>query len=623
MADKCCAGVNKDGSPCRRPPLQGSARCHWHPEKRELPFVLRVADPDQETPAPMTGLGVRQGESFSEAGVYCVAWCAAILGGLQVRMGRPDGIPMMAREPRFTFETTEGSCTIPTAALVVWRKDRIEVSLGAGAFWGAAEPIEATLRTRRSLITPSLIGQELGEQEVYESCDGGEAKIRLRDDSTDPHLGFFLWGGQFLIAASPEVPRQQTQFLGLSLPHLDVINLPPAEWETLTGQAATVGQAEAAPALISSVPHDLALMTSEEPRILIEAIANGRTGKGWQPAQDGATRVFRPRPNGHEVRLRVYHAAEEWGPDELSRRLDSTLVEWGLDAAFLAAVAISTLAEGTRLNATGVASGALTPVADLTVDDLLRGLGKKCDSRKERDDWRRWVRRRMLEISGAQVVGQRRGTYRRRDTGEVMDTYQEEVLLMAIDAETTWLGNQPSFDGSGVPIRMRIHGGGLFREIARNPALLQYLGNLRALAEIPGGKAGGQWARAIGLAFAQGVREQATKAQPKQAFTRKELLTRFPPDPSAAEILGGNDPARALTYWRDAKAELVRIGWWDSFDEPQKPSARYGWAPEWLEQEICPTPGLLLASPLPQLAASADEARRKVKQGRNRKRPLV
>lgn len=358
------------------------------------------------------------------------------------------------------------------------------------------------------------------------------------------------------------------------------------------GEPETPSPGELLAAIITELPQTLAQITTEEVRVLIEGISHGRTGEGWQRAMDGASRVFRPRPNGHEVRLRVYSAPDQWGPSELSRRLDETLAAWDLDAAFLALATIGALAEGAMMHAAGVASGNLAPVADLGTDDLLRGLGKDIRTRDQRNEWRRWIRRRLIEISGAAVVGARKGRYRAAGSREEVDTYREEALFHVIDAETTWEGSQLPLDvNSGNPLRLRIHGGGLFREIARNPSMLQRIGDLRILAEINGGRTPGQWARAMGLAYAQLVREQIHKPAPRKKFTRRELLSRFPPTPTASEILEGPHPKRAVDYWGLAKKDLIALKWWAEFPEPPTPKARYGWGEEWLDQEIAPEMG--------------------------------
>lgn len=617
MTEKRCVGTNQDGTPCKRPPLKGSDRCHWHAATRAAEFVLAtVEEPPEPPPAMLQRAAGEQGPGVR----IILNWYCNLFAALQERLG-PDGlfIPPLGSEPVLSFALDGITAKLPTAALVVWRSHRTEVFLGTRSVWGMAQPTEARLRMTLSARQAIREGEALDSQAAAEAADGGLATLALRDDTTDPYVGFLLWGGQLLVAASPTVPMRPTPIPDLPLPDLRILNLPPPAWKTLIKQPAAPDE-PAVPVLIGDVPRDLAQVTCEEPRALVEAIANGRTGKGWEAACDGTLRVFRPRPNGHEVRLSVYNAADEWGTDELSRRLDMTLREWDLNAAFLAMVAVGTFADGTQRHAAGVVSGAVAPAAELWIDDLLKAIGKPCDSRQERNDARRWVRRRLLEISGAAVVGERHGKYRTPGTREEVDTAQNEALFHVLDSETTWEGGQAAFDGSAVPLRLRLVGGKLWQQIAQNPSMLQYIGNLRALADIRSGKAGGQWARAMGLTFAQLTREQVGQPRPRRSFTRRELLTRLPPDPTVEEVLKGSEPKRALAYWRDAKTELIRIGWWRDFPEPPKPDARY-WGDLWLDQEVTPLPGPALSEPLPELAARAEEARLRARiRGQGKKR---
>jgi hypothetical protein len=100
--------------------------------------------------------------------------------------------------------------------------------------------------------------------------------------------------------------------------------------------------------------------------------------------------------------------------------------------------------------------------------------------------------------------------------------------------------------------------------------VLQDFGNVLAVTGIPIGRLSGAWARAIGLALQQRWREQAAHAQYGRAgdehrttvkfdpFTRRELLELFKPQPSAGDVLADNNPSRAIEYWEDAIAELIK-----------------------------------------------------------------
>lgn len=588
MSKRTCAGTNADGTPCKRPPLRDGDRCHWHareasPKNQRKRWFDRAPFTPEEKALwshPSTALIL---EGHPRLGLYL----SAVIQGKEAFVG----LPAEGRGP-----LTPENAIARMENWTYWQPifgERLTHSLADPAF---RNPVGL-------LITAFGRGQA-----VY--ARGAERQQQLREFLA--HVTVELLDGSKVPGAEliplvrwDEAPPVEEGFAP-ALSYEDQIETVPASKEPVTPPAA----------LITDVPPELPLVTSEEPRVLLEGISRR---DGWEPAAEGALRVWRPRPNGHEVRLSVYNPPEEWGPAELSRKLDAIVSEMGLNTAFLAAVTVSTLAEGTRQHSAAVASGAAAPVADLAVDELLQGMGRWPDGRAERNELRRWARKRLLELSGALVVGARRGKYREKGSRQETDTYQDEALFLVIDPETTWEGSQPSFDGSGVPLRLRIHGGGLFTRIARNPAMLQYLGNLRCLAEIPGGKAGGQWGRAIGFAFAELIREQAGKPRPRQTFTRRELLLRLLPDPSPEAVLAGDHPERALTYWKVAKQYLIDAGWWLPFEEPGKPATRFGWGEAWLDQEVTPPPGPKLAAPLPELAARGEAARKRP--GRPRKKP--
>jgi len=528
---------------------------------------------------------------------------------------RGHRLPALEDEPEKNWTMSLGGRRVPAAAAVIFHPERLIVAVGESVYRQWLE-----FHIEFSGPTSLRVGQQVTMKDIATwATEGKRIHARLRPPLDElPFLAFVTMGKSDLsfLWAPENFPHVD------GLPDLRALTMNPERWPELARAESAAGLAEGTrppepadklPAVLSSLPYDPPLVTCEEPRVLLESIARKRE---WEPTQDGAGRVFRPRPHSHEVWLTIPNAPEEWGPREMSAKLDAILEAWGLNAAFLAAITVSALAEGTRQHSAAVASGAVAPVVDVLTDELLKGMGKRPESRQERNESRRWVRRRLLEISGALVVGARRGKYRLPGSREEVDTYREERLFHLIDAETTWEGSQPSFDGSGVPLRLRIHGGGLFREIARNPQMIQYIGNLRTLAEIPAGKAGGQWARAMGLAFAQFIREEAAKARPRQTFTRRELLTRLPPDPTAEEILKSDRPGRVIDFWRDAKKFLVDAGWWLDFKEPPKPAARYGWGEGWLDQEVEPSPGPILTPPLPELAARAEAARKRKRRPR-------
>jgi hypothetical protein len=154
------------------------------------------------------------------------------------------------------------------------------------------------------------------------------------------------------------------------------------------------------------------------------------------------------------------------------------------------------------------------------------------------------------------------------------------------------------------------------KEARKNPKALQYLGDVQAILDIPGGKPSGAWARCILAGLNQKWREKAkevtvtthtrTDGNGKDrkvvavkwpnAFTRRELLINlFPPDKkfSVMDMLDGNDPGRARRTWNEAIKMLQtdkRITYYKELEPlPKGPDGkpkRQGWANDWLDQPL-------------------------------------
>jgi len=365
-------------------------------------------------------------------------------------------------------------------------------------------------------------------------------------------------------------------------------------------------------ALIHEMPHILPQLTCEEVRILAEGLAHGQRGTFWHtepaptitelgsslaysPPVHSTPWVFTPRRDGHIVTV---------DPSALAGTFENTIATWDLDSSFLALIIIGTLSEGVSQYCGPVARGYVAPVADLSTDDILAALGKDIRGADQRNTLRCWVRDQLRSISQAVVSGARKGHYTVPGSQKATPTYQHDALFILSDSETTWDDSGARGpNGCRVPIRVRIHGGGLFREMAKNPHMTQQIGNLRTLTAIPGGQPSGQWARSMGLSFAQFIRENLHKSPTRQrtSISRRELLYRFPPTPAPDHYLKSKtNTDRALTYWTEAKLKLHRWGWWDKFPEPEL--RRQGvradhWGEVWLNQEVTPTPGSRLLQP--------------------------
>ena len=566
MFANMCNAIRSDGLPCRNRPVKGSHRCRWHQEPKSGFRVTIGASEDELERWLLLHAQYRAREQQNRSAHRPDVFVVEFGEHVQCELRLHDGERMLVRAPKLTFPTT--FFPIGTHACCMIGHERIPVLF-------SSDQMDQLIQRNSSInISPPV-------------CDG----------------------------AASVCCRSQTLGCG-------------------------------SPAIATSIPHCIIQVTSEEPRAMIEAIACARNGDGWRRERGGTARVYTSRSGRHEVWLdiseesyksfsqsccatklsasarrdgkyAILEGEEASAPEEW---FSHTLASWDLDAAFLVLVVLGTLADVTLKHASSIASMSTAPVVDLAVDDILQAIGKTYPGSKElfisrrgfnsveeHNEWRKWVRHQLLLISNMVIVGRRRGTYRNQLTRTVKDTYREDCLFHVVDRETEWEGNRPIVRGDGVPVRLRIHGGGLFRDIASNKLLLQYIGDLSALASISTGKASGQWARAIGLAFAQITRERYSKLRRAEAYCRRELLNRFPPAPCVQDLVDSSNPRRILQYWSNAIDELERIGWIVMREDPAVPERRYGWHEDWLAQDVLMSPGPALRTEMslnPTLQAS-------------------
>jgi hypothetical protein len=242
-------------------------------------------------------------------------------------------------------------------------------------------------------------------------------------------------------------------------------------------------------------------------------------------------------------------------------------------------------------------------------------------SRTERLKMRAQVWRWLVIFSCWQIIGLRKGAYRDRDTGRLLDLRSESPLFH-IDRREYAVGEQMALDDSTVPVEVTLLRGTWLNQWARDDRILNYFGNVRKLADIPGGQPTGAWARAIGMALFQFWREEVSRVSVVpvgdertltaryRLFSRRELLDTFPPEPSVDDILHGANPKRAVTYYKGAIAFLRKgrvIGY---YQEPPPPSDRQGWGRAWLDQKVEARPVAEDMKDVALMAARAEAGRK-------------
>ncbi len=339
-----------------------------------------------------------------------------------------------------------------------------------------------------------------------------------------------------------------------------------------------------------------------------QAAADGPSGAHWVATPGGAL---------VNTRGKAGYMVNYTDPEASVAELMQTLNErGGMDAVFVVAAAVQHALEHEG-----------EPVH---IDDLLLDIGWD-RAHGGREEARKSLAATLLMFNAWAVVGTNWGTFTDPKTGQAIDVSSRGPLFTS----TILYPAQGTLDDSAPPVGATFTLGDFLRRVHRYPQVMASFSTYARLAKIRRGKPSGAWAAVIGLALLVRWRELASKASTRvttpgernrltvrtQHFTRRYLLEAFPPEPTAAEVLGGPQPGRAKKYWRDAIAILRREGIIGpdpaDYQELGRPLPRYQWADLWLDEalEIRPAPaceGDFLA-----LAERAGQERKK----RRRRKP--
>jgi hypothetical protein len=286
------------------------------------------------------------------------------------------------------------------------------------------------------------------------------------------------------------------------------------------------------------------------------------------------------------------------------------------------------------------------PGETIEFDELLHEFGhKRPPGRVDPEAYLRNAKRqalgRILLGTRATAIGELRGVRNHELAGH------EAWALYAID--------HVSFDADGTPATITFAPAGLSRLIARDPASLQYLGNVRDLFALPD-TTPGRWAMSILFALrlhwrlnvrraVQHLNTGGERAALEFApISRRKLFAIMRPDPPSPEdMLDGHDPRRALGYFDEAmrllgghSASRVRNGrgahvsyWrelptkyacegcepWELSAPGAKPRVA-NWRDAWLDQRLDIRPGGNDLADLIDLHARAKAAQRGLQRGR-------
>jgi hypothetical protein len=133
------------------------------------------------------------------------------------------------------------------------------------------------------------------------------------------------------------------------------------------------------------------------------------------------------------------------------------------------------------------------------------------------------------------------------------------------------------------PVRVELVASREWTALTTEASTAQYLPFGEILGALPANQAGGAWARVLGLAYVNWCRRRVKQALAgEEVPVRCELLEAFPSKVAPyRDILEGNNPVRALTYWQSAEMLLKEAQIIETSAELYKPASRKGWQPVW------------------------------------------
>jgi hypothetical protein len=237
------------------------------------------------------------------------------------------------------------------------------------------------------------------------------------------------------------------------------------------------------------------------------------------------------------------------------------------------------------------------------LDDLIDKIGWHPEGQTQRAEMRKQLASWLTYLCSLHIVGNRTGTFKDR-TGATINTESRQPFLCVVAVDYPRAGQ--GMDTS-IPVRITIGPGSWLQDKFQLSAedqerVLQRIGDLRPMLEVPARKTVGRWAQMLALTLNQLYRERKKKTKRelplgKHVFTRKELLCYFGLDVEVEKLIESDNPGRVCTHWDNA-IKLLKENGVISECKPVTPATkkRTKWKEDWKEQlvEITPSPRTLV-----------------------------
>lgn len=330
-----------------------------------------------------------------------------------------------------------------------------------------------------------------------------------------------------------------------------------------------------------------AQQTAQEMKTAGVALTDGPTGQRWNDMEGEVALLHAMDGSPLETKLVRTLFLERLGVPNTLEGLREAIRTAGVPAFMLFHVVLGAALD--RL----VERGSYVTV---DIDELIRSIGWKPRRQSERETMRRKIWGWMAVFDALQVIGRRKGAYRDRATGDLLDLTIRGSLIKITE---TGYPAQMTFDDTAPPIEITYVAGSWIETYRGDRRILSEFGDVRKLASLLAGQPSGAWAQSIGLGLNQRWREGASRADIGRVgvdkkltvrgytFTRRQLLTLFRPSPTVEEVLKGPHPARAKNYWDEAIKMLKGIATISYYTEKTTlENKRQDWADDWLDQEL-------------------------------------
>lgn len=341
--------------------------------------------------------------------------------------------------------------------------------------------------------------------------------------------------------------------------------------------------------------------TSQEFAELLAAASDGQYGCNYTDDEQGGIRTHARKGSPFITRIQLlpHERASGLGVDMLAQ----FTARQNADSAFMILYVSHLLAPRVPLPKNTYAGGWVD------LNDVARKIGLNMRTADDAKASRAAVWDLIRFGARANVSGERSTVYQDHATKQEIPTQIDSAPWQIMKKERPVQADLFDLD---VPLRVELVMAREWTALTTRPETAQYLPFGEVLGAIPPGKAGGAWARVIGLAYLGFCRRK-----PREVLTgklrpvRRELLDQYKPAVSPyQDLIDGPNPIRIAQYWFSALSILADAGLleksgeaatvWETWKSTH--TKQPGWINAWLNGTAELVPGPMLFSAMEERA---------------------